>query len=544
MRKKVLSFCPMLISALFCWAVLGCNPQPDTRMVAMRDGVRLATDCFVPHWRTPAPVVLMRTVYGRTDKAYIQLARDLRTNGICLVVQDTRGRFGSEGDDRVFMDDAWGALQDGADTVAWLVQQPWCNGSIATMGGSALGITQVLMAPATGDIAGQSIRMACSSVYTVAFIGGVWNKSLVEDWTKAQGNDYILQTWRAHPIRDEFWDQFDAEAKAGQVTAPAIHFGGWWDIFQQGTINNFTTRQYSGGQGALGNQFLVMGPWTHGMQQNIGDLVLPDNYVFPQADLEWQLMGYWLKGTNPEVLDNPHVYYYVLGDVNGPAAPGNEWRTAKDWPPLSTEPQQFYLAASKALSTVLPTAETTYTYTFDPANPCPKLGGANLSLPAGPFDQRPVSDNRSDVMKFATEPLVKPLEVTGRISVRLFVSTSAIDTDFTAKLVDIYPDEREILLTDGIQRLKYRTGAPAPDYVVPGTIAELSIDLWSFSIIFNTGHRIGVQISSSNYPRFEVNPNNGNDFPDNTSTMPAATNTIWCGPDHPSALILPVAPAS
>jgi hypothetical protein len=531
----------MLIPALLCWAALGCNPLPDTRMVAMRDGVRLATDCFVPYWQAPAPVVLVRTVYGRTDTSYREVARNLKKNGICLVVQDTRGRFGSEGEDRVFMDDAWGTLQDGADTVAWLRQQPWCNGRIVTTGASAVGITQVLMAPATGDIAGQSIRVACSSVYTIAFIGGVWNKSLVEGWTASQGNDYILQTWRAHPMQDAFWNQFDAEAKAGQVNAPAIHFGGWWDIFQQGTINNFISRQYSGGPGARGCQFLVIGPWAHNLQQNLGDLVLPDNYNFPQADLEVQLLYYWLIGANPAVLENPPVHYYVLGDVDNPAAPGNIWRTAEAWPPLSTEPRHVYLAPSRELSSALPTAETTYTYIFDPDNPCPTLGGANLSLPAGPFDQRPVS-GRSDVLRFATVPLEAPLEVTGRIAVRLFVSTSAPDTDFTAKLVDIYPDGREILLTDGIQRLKYRTGAPTPDYVVPGTIAELTIDLWSFSIIFNTGHRIGLQISSSNYPRFEVNPNTGYDFPDNTSRMPA-TNSLWSGPGHPSALILPV-PAS
>jgi len=146
---------------------------------------------------------------------------------------------------------------------------------------------------------------------------------------------------------------------------------------------------------------------------------------------------------------------------------------------------------------------------------------------------------RSDVVSFATDRLTEPVEATGRISVRLFVKTAAADTDFTAKLVDIYPDDREILLTDSIQRLKYRGGGAAPEPVVPGETAELTIDLWSFSVIFNAGHRIGVQISSSNYPRFEVNPNTGADFPDNASGV-TATNTILTGPDHPSALILPV----
>jgi len=539
MHKKLWCFCPVLIAAVLCWAGTGCGPQPQTQMVAMRDGVRLATDCFVLPGGSPAPVVLVRTVYGRTNTTYLQLANNLQKGAICLVVQDTRGRFGSEGNDRVFLDDGWGELQDGADTVAWLLQQPWCNGRIATTGGSALGIAQVLMAPATGNIAGQSIWVACSSFYDAAFNGGVWRKSLAEGWTAAQSNDYILPTWRKHPMPDAFWDQFNAKDRAGKVTAPAIHLGGWWDIFQQGTIDNFVSRHYSGGEGARGNQFLVMGPWAHGIQQNLGDLKLPDNYQFPQADLEWQLMFHWLNGNNPAVLNNPRVYYYVLGDVDDPAAPGNTWRTADNWPPQVTELRHVYLAASGALSNDPPAAETSFTYTFDPANPCPTLGGANLTGSIGPFDQRPVS-SRVDVVKFATAPLTAPFEITGRISVRLFVSTSAVDTDFTAKLVDIYPDGREILLTDGIQRLKYRSGSPTPSYVKPGDRAELSIDLWSFSIIFNAGHRIGVQISSSNYPRFEINPNTGEDFPDNTSSTVPAINSIWVGPDHPSALILPV----
>ncbi len=536
-QKKMSALCPLLLAALMSLAAAGCSPRPDTQMAPMRDGIRLATDCFIPR-ATPAPVILVRTVYGRSDKSYRTTARSLKASGIGLVVQDTRGRFGSEGTDRVFLDDAWGELQDGADTVAWLRSQPWCNGTVVTMGGSALGITQILMAPATQDIAGQSISVACSSLYAVAYIGGVWNKALVEDWAAGQGNDYMLQTWREHPRQDAFWDQLDAEAQAGRVTAPAIHFGGWWDIFQQGTINNFTSRQYGGGAGARGNQFLVMGPWAHGRQQDLGDLALPDNYTFPQSDLEWALMQYWLTGAGPEVMERPRVYYYVLGDVDNASAPGNIWRTADDWPPLETEPLEFHLGQSHALSEIPPAQEESYAFTFDPANPCPTHGGANLSLPAGPFDQRQVS-GRSDVVSFATDPLTEPVEATGRISVRLFVKTTAADTDFTAKLVDIYPDGREILLTDSIQRLKYRSGGAAPEPVVPGETAELTIDLWSFSIIFNAGHRIGVQISSSNYPRFEVNPNTGADFPDNVSEV-TATNTILTGPDHPSALILPV----
>jgi putative CocE/NonD family hydrolase len=231
------------------------------------------------------------------------------------------------------------------------------------------------------------------------------------------------------------------------------------------------------------------------------------------------------------------VHYYVLGDVDNATAPGNAWRTADGWPPFETEPLELYLGPGHGLAEALPDEPAGYSFRFDPADPCPTHGGANLSLPAGPFDQRQVS-GRSDVICFATAPLEEPLEATGRFSVRLFVQTTAADMDFTAKLVDIYPDGREILLLDGIQRLKYRSGGQAAEPVVPGETAELTIDLWTFSIVFNAGHRIGVQISSSNYPRFEVNPATGEDFPAAESAA-AATNTLLTGPDHPAALILP-----
>jgi putative CocE/NonD family hydrolase len=179
------------------------------------------------------------------------------------------------------------------------------------------------------------------------------------------------------------------------------------------------------------------------------------------------------------------------------------------------------------------------TFAYDPTDPVPSLGGATLLHKPGVFDQRPVS-NRPDVLKFATRPLDAPLEITGRVTVRLYVSTDATDTDFTAKLIDIYPDGREILMLDGIQRLKFRNTFERPEFLPPGEIAELEIDLWSISLIFNEGHRIGLHISSSNYPRFERNPNTGKDFPVEGEPLPVAHNTVYMGLRHPSALILPI----
>ena len=281
----------------------------------------------------------------------------------------------------------------------------------------------------------------------------------------------------------------------------------------------------------------------HGVKRDPGDVTLAEN--FDDVDFNkytQRFFRYWLLGEQNGIMDEPAVQYYTVGDLSDPDAPGNEWRTASDWPPFPTKATPFYLSPDGALhAEQVADSPGGLTLMYDPANPVPSLGGATLLHKPGVYDQRPVSD-RPDVLKFATEPLSAPLEITGRVTVRLYVSTDARDTDFTAKLLDIYPDGREILMLDGIQRLKFRHGCELPDYLLPGEIAEIEIDLWSISLIFNTGHRIGLHVSSSNFPRFEVNPNTGKDFPVEGEPMAVAANTVYTGVRHPSALILPVAP--
>lgn len=230
-----------------------------------------------------------------------------------------------------------------------------------------------------------------------------------------------------------------------------------------------------------------------------------------------------------------------MGDCDDAAAPGNEWRTAAMWPPFKTNETKYYLANNHSLKTrrnIL--KQYSATYTFDPKNPVKTNGGANLLLPSGAYDQR-AQGKRGDVLTFMTEELSEATEVTGAVRLKLYVSSSAIDTDFTAKLLDIYPDGRQMLITDNIQRLKFRKSFENADPLAPGSVDELEIDLWSTSLIYNKGHRIGVQISSSNYPRFELNPNTGDDRPEDVE-MVTAKNTIYFGAKYPSALILPIRP--
>ena len=509
----------------------------ETLLLPMSDGVKLATDYFVPEGEGPFPVVLVRTTYGRGHHG--GEATGFNTMGIAFVSQDTRGRGGSEGTDMAFGDDGWGEHDDGAETIAWIKGQPWCNGKIGTIGGSALGITQSLLAGATQDLTAQVMVVAGANFYDhLTYQGGVFRKSLCEGWLKAQGSEHVIDVWKSHPTYDDFWERHNVTARAPQITAPAVHIGGWFDIFAKGTLDNFTSREYHGAGPARGNQILVMGPWIHGVRQDIGDLRFPDNFQYDFGKLQDKFLRHWLLGEENGVMDAPRVHYYTMGDCEDADAPGNEWRTADGWPPVETTPTRYYLSNAGALVTSPPTDGGSSSYRYEPKDPCPTKGGPNLLLPAGPYDQRAIGE-RGDVLKFVTGPLDSAVEITGAVSVELYISSDAADTDFTGKLIDVYPDGKEILILDNIQRVKFRDGFTEPKLLPPGEVGKVTIDLFSTSLIINKGHRIGLHVSSSNYPRFEKNPNSGDDFPVDDNIR-AANNTVHFGRATPSALVLPV----
>lgn len=535
----------------FCAAGLFANQgsafviPTDMLKLQMADGTLLATDYFLPKEGGPSwPVVLTRTTYPRSQG--MERAKRFLEKGYAFVFQDVRGVGGSTGERNIFFADGWReGKQDGAETVAWIKKQPWCNGKVATTGESALGITQVMLGPSTHDLTCQIIIEAPSNFYhNLAYQGGVWRKNLCDNWLAALSLRESMPIYKGHPHWDEFWTHYDAETKAPDITTPAMHVGGWFDIFEQGTINNFVTRQNNGGTGAKGNQKLVMRCAVHNGPDDRDYKPNRNRRDLDVGQLERDFMDYWMNGAQNGIMEKPAVWYYTMGDDRDPNAPGNEWRTADAWPPFETKETSFYLAPDGALSSEPATEPGRLNYVFDPRNPMRTDGGANLFLPAGPFDQRKTNRGRKDLLKFATPPLTAPVEATGRISVHLFVSTDASDTDFTAKLVDIFPpgDDREILILDGIQRLKYRNGyeKAAPSPTSSDDVLEITIDLWSTSWIFNTNHRIAVQISSSNYPRFDINPNTGDDFSDNKAAMRAANNAVHFGKAHPSALVLPI----
>jgi predicted acyl esterase len=524
-------------------------------MVPMRDGVRLATYIWFPKGKGPWPAVLVRTPYGAENVVNHGESQRLLDNGYVLVAQDVRGRFKSEGKALAFVTDGWGKLQDGYDTVEWIAKQPWCNGKVGTWGKSAPGITQILMAgSAPPHLVCQHIGIAAADLYRQAFFqGGELRFELVVNWLYHGGWDLPSHIRLAvdNPTYNEFWSKLNLNETDVRPAAPMLNWSGWYDIFSQGAIDAYLAAKRRGGPRARNNQILIMGPWPHGIAKRFGEANLPDDVLTPPMIDYLSYFDYYLKGKKNEIANAKPVYYYTIGDITDPNCKLNRWRSADDWPP-PCKYTPMYLYSDGSLSFEKPTARVgSRSFIYDPANPVPTLGGNNLFLDKGPFDNRKL-EKRTDVLVYTSAPLKRDIEVTGRVKVKLFVSSSCRDTDFTAKLCDVYPDGRSLNVLDGIVRMSYVDNFRKRRLLVPGRVYEAEIDLWSTSWVFRRGHRIRVDISSSNYPRFETNPNTGEIYPlsvrlddptkpNHQRKVLKAKNTVYSSFKYPSRIVLPIA---
>ncbi len=517
--------------------------QGATEVIAeMRDGVKLAGNLYLPAGAGPFPCIVQRTPYGK-DAMFASPAgaKKYTDAGYAYLVQDVRGKGRSEGFYQAFINDAF----DGYDTIEWMAKQNWCNGSIGITGASAMGYTSLLAATMNPEhLKAAYVVVAPSSRVTGSFIGGAFKQKDSGDWSRGQGisEEVIARNAASYPA-SSYWERTEIGEQRKFIDIPIYQYGGWYDIFNEGNVRNFMYLQHEGPQGARGNQKLEMGPFGHGALS--GDLEYPNGGGIGNAqggaDSEIGWWDYWLKGVDNGIMDEPPVKAYMMAAARkGKASPKNRWVSFGDWPPAPAQ-TSYYLHADGSLSTRAPkAAASSKTYNFDPKKPVQTIGGANLTFERGPMDQRPIG-KRADYLRFETPALESDVVIAGPVTMDLWAATDGPDTDFMVKLVDIYPDGYEAIVLDSALRTRYRNGRMPDDIemMTPNAPEKLTIDLWDTALTFEKGHRIAVHVTSSNAPRFDVNPNTGENPGPNAKTR-VAKNTIYMDAEKPSAIQLPV----
>ena len=567
---------------------------------AMRDGVILRADVYRPVTDKPVPVILMRTQYGKAA-AQVQPERFqspewYASHCYIVVVQDIRGQYASDG---VF-DEYSHDRDDGYDSVEWAAKLPGSNGKVGMYGSSYVGATQWLAATAAPPSLKAIVPSNTASDYydgwtyedgafRLAFIENWMAETIAESAAVNRKDDATAQSLKIagldiakwmrfapydalpifapkdpavapyffdaikHPTNDAYWKAFSIEARYDKVAVPALAFDGWYDAFVNGALKNFNGVQAKGATPeARASQRIVIGPWEHIGWGRPDAVVSPKlKAIGPVADspvneltLAW--FDHFLKGEDNGVETGPRVDYFVMGE--------NRWHVAHEWPLAATQYQSWLLGSgghaasvmgdgTLSLSAVVAGASDSFVY--DPANPVPSVGGHSCCAwntgPQGQFDQSAI-EQRPDILVYTSAPLTAPLEVTGPVTVVLYARSTAPDTDFTAKLVDVAPDGEAINIANGIQRASYRESEEHPTLITPGEVYRYEIHVWPTSNLFKAGHEIRLEISSSDYPQFDPNPNTGATLR-TTTALKTAEQTILHDADHPSALILPVIPA-
>jgi uncharacterized protein len=555
-----------------------------------RDGVTLYADIYRPQSSDKFPVILMRTPYDKSVTWAVSPVFKMVPRGYIVIIQDVRGRYTSEGEWYPFKHEQ----ADGYDSVEWAAALPYCDGKVGMMGASYVGATQMLAAIAQPPhLTAIAPNMTASNYHDGwTYQGGAFEQWFDQNWTSQLAQNTLQRLidqntnalvgsptlpladypvfnfgqlpadtkltaalapyyldWLAHPDYDQYWKQWSIEEHFSNITVPMLQVGGWYDIFNAGTLRNYVGAKTKGGnEAARTRQHLLIEIGGHaGFGRRIGDVDFGPHAaenVYTDVILAWY--DFLFKGTRNEFATAKPVKLFVMG--------ANEYRQEADWPlPQAQSVKYFLHSAGKAnslggdgsLSTSVPKSEPSDAYVYNPASPVPTIGGPlccdEKHMEPGPRDQRSV-ENRNDVLVYSTNPLAHDLEVTGPVTATLFVRSSAVDTDFTAKLVDVAPDGFAQNLTEGILRMRYRVSPEHAVLVNPGQIYEISIDLWATSNVFLRGHSLRLEISSSNFPRFDRNLNTGEDIK-LARTSVAASNSILHDAQHPSALVLPVVPS-
>jgi uncharacterized protein len=564
-----------------------------------RDGVTLRADVYRPDAPGRFPVLLSRLPYNKNLRPRPGDIDYFVERGYGVIMQDTRGRFGSDGDEYYAL--IW-EMPDGYDAVEWAASLPWADGNVGTMGQSYLGATQYLLAPSRPPHLKAAFPVSAAADFHQCWVyhtGGAFEFGwqipyailMARDSLERQGltaqllatleRDLIpaptpfaqplsdqayrrlpLMAWGdllrpvaryltdylRHPEDGPYWWAINVERQHAHINTPMYHVTSWYDIFLRGGLAHFCgLRQHAMTVEARTQQKILIGPWAHRFpytsptSQGTGDIDFGPNAGIALHETQLRWFDYYLKGINTGILEEAPVKIFVMGE--------NVWRDEQEWPLARTHYTPYYLHSQGQanslrgdgrLDPVVPDEEPADRFIYDPHDPVPTCGGNTLIIPMGVQDQRQV-ETRQDVLVYTSAPLTTPLEVTGPLVVTLFAASSAPDTDFTAKLVDVRPDGYAQNLADGIVRARYRTSRMIPTLLTPGQVHELTIDLWATSHVFLPGHSLRLEIASSNFPRFDRNLNTGEDQATGTRWQTAA-QTIFHDQRYPSHILLPVIP--
>lgn len=524
---------------------LGGGVREEHLFIAMRDGVRLSAYVYFPETPGPWPVVFEQRYAVITNAGSRKELASIARAGYVAARVSFRGSQNSEGRWQGYRALAWGRQQDGFDLCEWFGTQPWSTGRVGTFGGSQGGFAQNFLAVTRPPhLVCQYMTDTGLSLFHEGYrLGGTTRperfKKMGEVARDPADNLALMEEWFRHPNYDAYWRDEDCTLHFDRMNVPCFTVGSWYDFMSVGSIQSYIGRQHRGGPGSRGRQQLLIGPWLHGglpKSNKIGDLEFPANARFDTQEHMLRWFDHYLKGVANGIEKDAPVRYYLMGAVGEPGAPGNEWREARDWP-VATRETAYYLHEGGGLDTSQPRANRSSTsYRSDPLNPMSIPGTAFPGArDARAFEQQP------EVRTFTTDPLVEPVEWTGKVIADLQVSSTARDTDFIVRISDVYPDGRSILIADYLRRARYRNGWQSEALLEPGRTYRLRFDIGSLSQVFNRGHRIRITVASTGAPLYEPNPQTGApltiDFP---AQAVVATNTVYHQRTATSRILAPV----